>query len=105
MQILGGLGTIKRSESAAVISHYAIQPAFDVYAAVQDRDLGAVAADIEQVIKDTNKDLPKGATVALHGQVSTMNAAFSGLLFGLGAAVVPIYLVVVVNFQSWADHS
>ena len=102
-QILGGLGSIERDDSPAVISHYAIQPAFDIYAATQDRDLGAVAGDIQKLIKDTSKDLPKGATVTLRGQVTTMNSAFSGLLFGLVGAIVLIYLLVVVNFQSWLD--
>ena len=102
-QILGGLGSIERGDSAAVVSHYAIQPAFDIYAATQDRDLGAVAGDIQKLIKNTSKDLPKGATVTLRGQVTTMNSAFSGLLFGLAGAIVLIYLLVVVNFQSWLD--
>jgi multidrug efflux pump subunit AcrB len=103
MQILGGLGTISREDSDAIVSHYAIQPSFDLYATPQDRDLGGVAADIQKLIKKTEKDLPKGATVILRGQVTTMNTAFSGLLFGLLGAVVLIYLVIVVNFQSWID--
>jgi len=85
------------------VTHYAIEPAFDVYAATQDRDLGAVAGDIQHVLKTTAGDLPKGATVTLRGQVTTMNAAFSGLIYGLLAAVVLIYLLIVVNFQSWRD--
>ena len=102
-QLLGGLGTIHRQTSAAVVSHYAIQPAFDVYATTQGRDLGAVAADISKVIADTAPQRPKGATVTIRGQVETMNTAFSGLLFGLAGAVVLIYLLIVVNFQSWID--
>ncbi len=74
-----------------------------VYATTQDRDLGAVAADIQKVVADTAKDLPKGSSVALLGQVKTMNSAFSGLLFGLLGAIVLIYLLIVVNFQSWSD--
>jgi len=103
MQVLGGLGVIQREDSDAVVSHYAIQPSFDIYATPQDRDLGAVAADIQTLIKQTAKDLPKGATVTLRGQVTTMNIAFSGLGFGLLGAIVLIYLVIVVNFQSWVD--
>ncbi|MDR3513072.1 MAG: efflux RND transporter permease subunit [Caulobacteraceae bacterium] len=103
MQILGGLGTITREDSDAVVSHYAIQPAFDLYATTQDRDLGGVAHDIQKLINQTAKDLPKGSTVTLRGQVTTMNTAFSGLMFGLLGAVVLIYLVIVVNFQSWVD--
>ena len=102
-QILGGLGTIHRGPSAAVISHYAIQPAFDVYATTQGRDLGAVAADIDKIVKAEAAGRPKGATVTLRGQVETMNTAFSGLIFGLLGAVVLIYLLIVVNFQSWID--
>ena len=103
LQLLGGLSTIRPEDSPAVVSHYAIQPAFDIYAATQGRDLGGVAADIQHVIKATQKDLPKGASVILRGQVTTMNSAFAGLLFGLLAAVVLIYLIIVVNFQSWLD--
>jgi len=102
-QILGGLSEIHRTAVPAVVTHYAIQPAYDVFATIQERDLGAVTGDINKIIKDTAKDLPKGATVTLRGQVITMNAAFSGLLFGLLAAIVLIYLIVVVNFQSWLD--
>jgi CzcA family heavy metal efflux pump len=103
MQILGGLADIKRDNSDAVVSHYAIQPSFDIYAATQGRDLGGVAQGVNAVIKATAKDLPKGATVTLRGQVQTMNSAFSGLSFGLIGAIVLIYLVIVVNFQSWVD--
>ncbi len=102
-QILGGLSDIHREAVPAVVTHYAIQPAYDVFATIQGRDLGSVTGDISKIIKATAKDLPKGATVTLRGQVITMNAAFAGLLFGLLAAVVLIYLIVVVNFQSWLD--
>ena len=102
-QLLGALGTLHREPSAAVVSHYAVQPVFDVYATTQGRDLGAVAAAINKVIKDTAAQAPKGATVTLRGQAQTMNTAFSGLIFGLAGAVVLIYLLVVVNFQSWVD--
>lgn len=102
-QTLGAIAEFKRDNTDAVISHYAIAPAYDVYATTQGRDLGAVAADIDQVLRATKADLPKGALVTLRGQVQTMNSAFSGLLFGLAGAVVLIYLIVVVNFQSWLD--
>jgi multidrug efflux pump subunit AcrB len=85
------------------VSHYAIQPAFDVYASTQDRDLGGVSDSIQQLLDDTARDLPPGATVNIRGQVQTMNAAFSGLFFGLAEAVVLIYLLIVVNFHSWTD--
>jgi multidrug efflux pump subunit AcrB len=74
-----------------------------IYATPQGRDLGAVATDIRRVLAETAKDLPKGSTVSLVGQVQTMESSFSGLLFGLLGAVVLIYLLIVVNFQSWSD--
>jgi multidrug efflux pump subunit AcrB len=103
VQVLGGVSDITRGDGDAVVSHYAIQPVFDVYATTQGRDLGAVAGEVNKIIKATAKDLPPGATVDLRGQAQTMNDAFSGLLFGLLAAVVLIYLIIVVNFQSWLD--
>jgi len=101
--ILGGIANITRSTSSAVVSQYDIQSLIQIYATPQGRDLGAVAADVRALIADTAKDVPKGSSVALLGQVQTMNSAFSGLLFGLLAAVVLIYLLIVVNFQSWSD--
>jgi multidrug efflux pump subunit AcrB len=74
-----------------------------IYATPQGRDLGAVAADVKSAIADTAKEVPKGSSVVLLGQVQTMNSAFSGLLFGLLAAIVLIYFLIVVNFQSWSD--
>ena len=103
MQILGGLGTITRANMPAVVSHYAVESSFDVYATTQGRDLGGVAAEIQKVITATAHDRPKGSTVSLRGQVTTMNSAFADLLFGLAAAIVLIYLLIVVNFQSWLD--
>jgi multidrug efflux pump subunit AcrB len=102
-QLLGGLGTLRREPSPAVISHYAVQPSFDVYATTQGRDLGAVAGDIQKVIDASVTELPKGASVNLRGQIETMNTAFTGLLLGLLGAIVLIYLLIVVNFQSWID--
>ncbi len=102
-EVLGNLGTIRRSTTNAVVTHYAIEPSLDLYATTQGRDLGAVAADIENLIKSTHADVPKGATVSLLGQVQTMNSAFAELLFGLLGAIVLIYLIIVINFQSWLD--
>ncbi|MBV1692599.1 efflux RND transporter permease subunit [Novosphingobium sp. G106] len=102
-QLLGALGTMHREPSAAVISHYAVQPAFDVYATPQGRDLGAVAADVQKIIDATRSQLPAGASVVLRGQVETMNTAFTGLILGLIGAIALIYLLIVVNFQSWTD--
>jgi multidrug efflux pump subunit AcrB len=102
-QLLGALANIRRIRSDAVVSHYNIQPLIDIFATTQGRDLGAVAAGIDKTIHDLAAEVPKGSLVVLRGQVTTMNKAFSGLLFGLLAAVVLIYLLIVVNFQSWAD--
>jgi multidrug efflux pump subunit AcrB len=102
-QVLGAIADISRAETPAVISHYAISPADDIYATTQGRDLGAVARDVQKIVDDARKDLPVGAQVFVRGQVTTMNDAFAGLVFGLMAAVVLIYLIVVVNFQTWLD--
>ncbi len=101
--LLGGIANITRSVSSAVVSQYDIQSTVQIYATPQGRDLGAVAADVKKLIADTTKDVPKGSSVVLVGQVQTMNSAFAGLLFGLLGAVVLIYLLIVVNFQSWSD--
>jgi multidrug efflux pump subunit AcrB len=101
--MLGGLGAITRDSTPAVSSHYNAQPVIDIFATTQDRDLGSVTKDINKILKDAAKDRPKGATVTLRGQMVTMDAAFSGLFFGLAAAIVLIYLLIVVNFQSWLD--
>ncbi len=103
LQLLGGLATFRRGASNAVVSQYNIQPMVEIYAATQGRDLGAVARDIQVVLDRHAKELPRGSSTALLGQVQTMQSAFSGLLFGLLGAAVLIYLLIVVNFQSWSD--
>ncbi len=102
-QYLGGLAQITPGPSPGVVSHYNVQPVIDIFGAVQERDLGAVAADIDRILSDTRKDLPRGSYVALRGQVRTMTSAYSQLYFGLAGAILLIYLVIVVNFQSWVD--
>jgi multidrug efflux pump subunit AcrB len=102
-QLLGGLANIQRTNSNAVVSHYNVQPVVDIYATPQGRDLGAVASDIQKAIHATAQQLPKGASVNLRGQVSTMTSAYRQLYVGLAAAIVLIYLLIVINFQSWAD--
>jgi CzcA family heavy metal efflux pump len=102
-QMLGGLGAITRDSSPAVVSHYNALPVIDIFATTQGRDLGSVTRDINKILKDAAKDRPKGATISLRGQMVTMNDAFSGLFFGIVAAIVLIYLLIVVNFQSWLD--
>jgi len=103
LQVLGGLAKFSRGSANAVVSQYDVQTMVQINATTQDRDLGAVARDIRRVIEETAADVPKGSTVALLGQVRTMDDAFSGLLFGLLGAIVLIYLLIVVNFQSWRD--
>jgi multidrug efflux pump subunit AcrB len=102
-QVLGGISTITRSNSTAVVSHYNLAPVADVYATINGRDLGAVAGDINKVLAELKAQTPKGSTVTLRGQYVTMKTAFSGLFLGLIAAIVLIYLLIVVNFQSWLD--
>ncbi len=101
--ILGGVASISRSTSSAIVSQYDIQPMVQIFATPQGRDLGGIAADVNKVIAATAKDVPKGSTVVLSGQVQTMNSSFSGLLFGLLGAIVLVYFLIVVNFQSWSD--
>src|SRR3954452_15491647 len=101
--ILGGIANISRATSSAVVTQYDIQSMVQIFATPQGRDLGAVSADVRAIMADTAKEAPKGSSVVLLGQVQTMNSAFSGLLFGLLAAVVLIYFLIVVNFQSWSD--
>lgn len=102
-QILGGLATFSRSNANALVSQYDIQPMVQINATTQGRDLGAVAKDIRRIMAAHADSVPKGSSVALLGQVQTMEQAFSGLLFGLVGAIVLIYLLIVVNFQSWSD--
>jgi multidrug efflux pump subunit AcrB len=101
--ILGGIASIHRVYTDAVFSQYDIQPMVEIYATTQDRDLGSVSDAIRTILKNNDKDKPKGALVNLVGQTATMYAAYTGLLFGLLGAIVLIYLLIVVNFQSWTD--
>lgn len=103
LQTLGGIATFKRSVGNAVVSQYDIQPMVQVHASTQDRDLGAVAADIRKILDETKDQVPKAATVVMLGQAYTMDHAFTGLFFGLLGAIVLIYLLIVVNLQSWSD--
>ena len=102
-QLLGGLATIQRTASDAIVSHYNVRPVIDIYATPQGRDLGAVATDVRKAMQDTAHDVPKGASVVLRGQVTTMTTAYQQLFVGLALAIVLIYLLIVVNFQSWLD--
>jgi CzcA family heavy metal efflux pump len=100
---LGGLASITQGPSPGVVSHYNVQPVIDIFGDTQGRDLGAVSRDIAKILADAKKDLPRGSYTAVRGQVQTMNNAYSQLYFGLAGAIVLIYLVIVVNFQSWLD--
>lgn len=101
--LLGGIADITRTTSSGVVSQYNIQPIVQIYGTTQGTDLGAVATQIRKILDAHATDLPKGSSVALLGQVRTMESSFSGLMWGLIGAVVLIYLLIVVNFQSWSD--
>jgi multidrug efflux pump subunit AcrB len=103
MQYLGGLARITPGPSPGVVSHYNVQPVIDIFGSVQGRDLGAISGDVDRILQDTRKGVPQGSYVVLRGQVQTMTSAYSQLYFGLAGAIVLIYLVIVVNFQSWLD--
>src|SRR5207302_1584554 len=102
-QLLANLASFHRSVAPAVVSHYDATPVVDIFGAVEGADLGFVAAQIQRVLAESKSSLPRGSQVAVHGQVKTMTDSFAGLLLGLAAAIVLVYLLVVVNFQSWLD--
>jgi len=102
-QLLGGLATIERTASNAVVSHYNVRPVIDIFATPQGRDLGGIAADIRKLMQETGHEVPNDAGVVLRGQVTTMTSAYQQLFIGLALALVLIYLLIVVNFQSWLD--
>ncbi len=102
-EILGNVATVEHTISAAVVSHYNIQPVFDIYANVDQRDLGAVATEVRQLVKEYEKKLPRGSFITLRGQVQSMDASFLGLGIGVLFAIGLVYLLMVVNFQSWLD--
>jgi multidrug efflux pump subunit AcrB len=101
--LLASLANITRGTGVAVASHYNVQPLIDIYGTTQGRDLGAVAADIDRIVAAVKKDMPKGVTVTVRGQVQTMVNSFAGLFGGLVFAIVLVYLLMVINFQSWVD--
>ncbi|MGB7585331.1 MAG: efflux RND transporter permease subunit, partial [Terriglobales bacterium] len=102
-QILASMASINRSMGTAVVSHYDIQPLIDIYGSVQGRDLGGVAGDINRIVESAKKDAPRGAEVIIRGQIQTMRSSYTGLLSGLAFSIVLVYLLIVVNFQSWLD--
>ena len=102
-QLLGNLVKVTPAVQQAVSSRYNIQPAIDVFVSVQGTDLANVAAQVTKLVDETRAKLPRGSSVVIRGQVQTMQASFLGLLVGLAMAIVLVYLLVVVNFQSWID--
>ena len=102
-QVLGNLAQLTPTARPAVVNHYNVQPVIDVYASTQGRDLGAVASDIMKALKPFEDHLPRGTQIMVRGQVETMKSSFFGLGFGLLGAIVLVYLLIVVNFQSWLD--
>ncbi len=102
-QILASLSSFTRGSEMAVVSHYNIQPVIDIFGSVDGRDLGGVSRDIAKIIEASKKDLPQGSQIIERGQVLTMRSSFIGLLAGLAFSIVLVYLLIVVNFQSWLD--
>ena len=102
-QLLGNLATFSRGAEQGVVSHYDIQPVIDVYGDVQGRDLGGVAKDFQKIVREEEKKLPRGSSIVVRGQVETMKSSFLGLGLGLLFAIALVYLLIVINFQSWSD--
>ena len=102
-QLLGGLATMALGPESAVVTHYDIRPAIDIFATTQGRDLGGVTADIQKILDESRPDWGRGLRVVMRGQVATMDQAYHDLFLGLAFAIVLIYLLIVVNFQSWLD--
>ena len=102
-EILGEVGTISRGSSMAVVNHYNLHRVLDIFGSVEGRDLGSAGKQISQIVDRNRKYLPRGSTIAIRGQLDTMDTSYSGLLAGLGFAIVLVYLLIVVNFQSWLD--
>jgi multidrug efflux pump subunit AcrB len=102
-QMLSNVASVTRGLTSALISHYNVQPVYDVFANIQDRDLGGVAGEVDKVIAEYSGKLPAGSTIDTRGQVETMRASFGGMAYGLIFAIVLVYFIMVVNFQSWTD--
>jgi multidrug efflux pump subunit AcrB len=102
-ELMGNLVQMTPATRAASVNHYNVVPVIDVYASTQDRDLGAVAADTDKIIDSFKGHLPRGTTIVVRGQVATMRSSFFGLGVGLAGAILLVYLLIVINFQSWLD--
>lgn len=103
MQLLGSAATLSVKGTPGVVSHANIMPLFNIYVSAETRDLGGVLSDVKKVSEEMEKELPRGAALEIHGQAETMHAAYIELIGGLLASIVLIYLLIVVNFQSWLD--
>jgi multidrug efflux pump subunit AcrB len=103
LQLLGNLATLERRSGVAVVNHYNVQPVYDIYVAVEGRDLAGVAKDVDRILNQVRENLPRGTRIVVRGQVESMRSSFAGLAAGLGIAVLLIYFLMVVNFQSWLD--
>jgi CzcA family heavy metal efflux pump len=101
--ILADVASVTRSTEMEAISHYNIRRIVEIYGAVQERDLGSAARDIDRIVEANRKSLPRGSFVTIRGQIQTMRSSYVGLLAGLGFSIVLVYLLIVVNFQSWLD--
>ncbi len=101
--ILANVAEITRGSEMAVVNHYNLRRVLDIYGNVQDRDLGAVSREITKIVDASRKSLPRGSFIQVRGQIETMRTSYLGLLSGLGFAIVLVYLLIVVNFQSWLD--
>jgi multidrug efflux pump subunit AcrB len=102
-QQLANLGTISRGTGMATVSHYDAQNMIDIFSSTQGRDLGGVAKDVQKIIDSDRSQLPRGSQIFVRGQIDTMRTSFVGLLAGLGFAILLVYLLIVINFQSWLD--
>ena len=102
-EILADVASMKRSHEMAILSHYNIRRVIDIYGSAQDRDLGATSRDVESIVNRYRKQLPRGTFITIRGQVETMHSSYIGLLAGLVAAIMLVYMLIVVNFQSWLD--
>jgi multidrug efflux pump subunit AcrB len=102
-EVLGNVASMRRSTIPLEVTHYNVQPVYDIFAAAQDRDLGGVAADIDHILDNARRNLPRGTRIVMRGQVLSMRNSFTGLGAGLTFAILLVYLLMVVNFQSWSD--
>jgi len=101
--LMASLVSVQRGAGMAVVSHYNVAPVIDIFGAAAGRDLGSVASDLNKIIDSTRHELPRGSRIVVRGQIQTMRASYIGLLGGLAFSIVLVYLLIVVNFQSWLD--